>query len=155
LPHRSHDVKWIAGDPGDCLYQIRALIIEWLRGHSLSLGRRVISLGLAIDRLAETDLAGAAPILEEYFNHLRQSSFDGVFADLRLDPQFQLETVRALAVTRLEAENSSRFVECYDDFMRGLSWTPLSTMEELADRYQRAARDFFTPFVRRHEHLLE
>ena len=155
LPHRSGDIKLIAGDPDDRLYQIRTVVIEMIRERSLPLGQRIVSLGFAIDRLADVDMAGAVPVLEDYLKSLRRGSFDGIFAALRADPKFQLETVRDLVVARVETDRSTRFLECYKDFMRGLAWTPESTMEELADRYQRSCQSIFMPFVQRHEHLLE
>ena len=72
------------------------------------------------------------------------------------DPAFQLETVLELVVTRLESDYAApRFIECYSDFMRGLAWTPDSTMEELTARYYLSSQTSFLPFARRNEHLLE
>jgi lysine-N-methylase len=154
LPHRSRDIKWIAGDPDDHLYQIRTLVAEFIRERSLPLGQRIVGVGFAIDILADVDMADAVRLLEDHLKSLRQGSFDSTFAAVKADPTFQLKTVQDLVEGRLETE-SPRFLECYKDFLRGLAWTPESTMEELADRYQRAWQSIFTPFVRRHEHLLE
>ena len=154
LPYRSRDIKWVTGDPDDCLYQIRTLVVEFIRERSLSLGQRIAGMGFAIDTLADVDIAGAVRLLEDHLKSLRRGSSDSTFVAVKADPMFQLKTVQDLIVGRLETEYP-RFLECYQDFRRGLAWTPESTMEQLADRYQHAWQSFFMPFVRRHEHLLE
>jgi len=156
LPHRSGSLNLIAGDPDDRLYRIRTLLIELIQERSLPLWQRIVCLGFAIDRLAGVDLARAVPVLEDYLKSLRQGSLDGLFTDLKADPAFQMETVLDLVVARIGTDYTSpRFLECYKDFMRGLAWTPESTMEQLADRYYLSSQSIFLPFVRRHEHLLE
>jgi lysine-N-methylase len=156
LPNRSGSLNLIAGDPNDRLYQIRTLLIELIQERSLQLWQRIVCLGFAIDRLAGVDLARAVPILENYLKSLRQGSLDGIFTDLKADPAFQMETVLDLVVARIGTDYTSpRFLECYKDFMRGLAWTPESTMEQLADRYDLSSQSIFLPFVRRHEHMLE
>ena len=156
LPHRSGSLNWIADDPDDCLHQVRSLMIELVQERSLRLWQRVVALGFAIDRLAGVDMARAVAVMEDYLGSLRRGSFDDIFTALKADPVFQLETVLELVVTRIGSDYTSpRFLECYKDFMRGLVWTPESTMEELAARYSLSCQSYFLPFAQRHEHLLE
>jgi lysine-N-methylase len=156
LQHRSGSLNFIAGDPDDRLYRIRALVIELIRERSLPLWQRIVSVGFAIDRLAGVDMACAVTVLEDYLGSLRRGSFDRSFAALKADPAFQLETVLELVVARIGSDYTSpRFLECYKELMRGLAWTPATTMEELVSRYCFSSQRFFLPFIRRHEHLLE
>ena len=155
-PERAGGFNFIADDPDDCLYQVRTLLIEWIRERSRPLWQRIVSLGFAIDRLAEADMACAATVLEDFLGSLKRGSFDDALAALKANAEFQLETVLDLVVIRLGTDYTPpRFVECYTDFMRGLRWTPEASMEELAARYSLASERYFMPFVRAHEHVLE
>ena len=156
LPHRSVSLNLVSDDPDDCLYRIRALLMELIQERSRPLWQRIVSLEFAIGRLADVDLAHSVAILEDFLTSFRQGSFDPALAALKPDPVFQLETVLELVVARIGSDYTApRFLECYKDFMLGLAWTPETSMVELADRYYRHSQNTFLPFIRRHEHLLE
>jgi lysine-N-methylase len=155
LPHRSGSITPVTGD-ADSLYRVRALVIEVIRERSLPLWQRIVSLGIAVDRLAGVDMTHAVTVLEDHLRKLRQGLFHDTLALHRSDPQFQLETVLELVVARIQSDYTApRFLECYRDFMVGLAWTPESTMEELTARYCLSCQGSFLPFVGRNEHLLE
>ena len=159
-PDRAGSISEVSGDLDGRLHRVQALIIEAIRERSLPLWQRIVSLGFAIDRLAAIDgtgnMTGAITVLEDHLGSLRRGWINEPFAALKADPVFQLETVLELIVTRISTDYTSpRFLECYRDFMHGLSWTAASTMEELAGRRDAASRTWLLPFVRRHEHLLE
>ena len=156
LPHRAGSVTLVAGDTDSRLHQIRTLVIEVIRERSLPLWQRIVSLGIAVDRLAGLDTARAVAVLEDHLGNLRQGVFHDTLGRWQGDPAFQLETVLELVVTRIGSDHTApRFIECYSDFMRGLAWTPDCGMEELAARYYLFSKSYFLPFVHRNQHLLE
>lgn len=156
LPHRSGSVKLIAGDPEDRMYQVRSLVIQVIRERSLPLWQRIVSLGFAMEKLADVDTARAVEVLEDHLSQLRQGSFREALARQEGDAAFQLETVLELVVIRIESDYTApRFIECYRDFMRGLAWRPDAPTEELAARRSMASRSYLLPFLSRNEHLLE
>jgi lysine-N-methylase len=156
LPHRMGSVTIVTGDPDDSLYRVRALFIEAIGERSLPLWQRIVSLSFAMEALAGVEITRAVGVLEDHLRNLRQGMFHDILASQKGDPAFQLETVLDLVVARIESDYvPPRFIECYSDFMRGLAWTPDSSMEELAVRYDFSSRSYFLPFIRRHEHLLE
>jgi lysine-N-methylase len=155
-PGRATALSFVAGADQEKLIQVRELIIGVIQERSLPLGQRIVSLGLVIDQIAGVDATRAVRTLENHLRGLRQGLFAGIFTVQKSAPEFQLETVLEMIVARLGADyNSPRFLDCYDEFMRGLAWTNQSTMEEIAARYQQASRDSYRPFMRCHEHLLE
>ncbi len=156
LSYRSGSVTLVAGDPDDRLHRVRSRVIDVIRERSLPLWQRIVSLGFAMDRLAGVDTASAAAILEDHLRNLRQGLFNDILAARKGDPAFQLATVVKLIVTRLGSDYTApRFMECCNDFRRGLDWTADADIEDLAARYSLSARSYFRPFIRRHEHLLE
>jgi lysine-N-methylase len=156
LADRVGSLTVITGAADENVNRVRLLMIEVIRETSVPLWQRIVSLGLAVDRIAGVDSTTAVGKLKNHLIALKQGLLQGIFASLRADPAFQLETVLKLVVARLGADYTPPgFVDCYREFMRGLEWTNESTMEELASRYHRASEDCLLPFLHRHEHLLE
>jgi lysine-N-methylase len=156
LPHRAGSLAVVAGTVDERLIPVRALVIEMIEERSLPLWQRVVSVGLAVDRIAGADTTTAVGILEGCLGDLRQGLFRGIVARPENAPAFHLETVMEMIIARLRADYTSpRFLDCYSEFMRGLAWTSESTMEELAARYRRASESHFRKFVSSHEHLFE
>lgn len=123
--------------PESSVRRARAHAIELLRDRSRPLWERVVSLGSMIEMLPAVGPVHAGAVVQR-------------------DPGEQLETVMELIVARLGADYTApRFLECYREFMLGLEWTGESTMQELTARYEHAAAQYFLPFAKRHEHLLE
>jgi lysine-N-methylase len=153
---RAGSITDVAGAADERLDQVTILATEVIKERSVPLWQRIVSLGFAVDRMAGVDATRAATILKNHLAGLRQGLFRGIFADRQAAPAYQLETVLELIVARLGKDHTpGRFLECYGEFMGGLAWTKESTMEELIDRYRQASRDYFQPFMRRNEHLLE
>lgn len=156
LPRRAGSLSVVAGAADESFHRVRTLMIEVIGERSLPLWQRIVSLGFALDRIAGVDTTHAVGILQSHLSALRQGLLQGIFAGLHTAPALRMETVLELIVARLRADYTHpRLLDCYREFMRGLDWTNESTMEELASRYHRASEDYFLPFLRRQEHLLE
>ena len=149
LPYRAGALNFIASDPEHQLHQVRAVLIGLIKDRSVPLWQRIVSLGGAVDRIADVDTAEAAAVLKGHMSH-------ETLPVPRPDSVFQLETMLELIVARIGSDYTSpRFLACYRDFMVGLDWTPESSMEELAARYDRSSERYFLRFVKRHEHFFE
>jgi lysine-N-methylase len=156
LPHRSGSLTMIGDASGDYLKEVRRLAIEVIKDRSRPLWQRIVSLGYAIERLSSTGGAARARILEDHLRNLRAGLFDDVLNQQEAAPALQIEMVLELIVARIGTDyTSSRFLECYREFMQGLSWTAESSMDDLAIRYQSACHAYFLPFVRAREHFFE
>ncbi|HYA16532.1 MAG TPA: flagellin lysine-N-methylase [Bryobacteraceae bacterium] len=156
-PYRAGSVVLLANDvPDDSVHRVRSLMMEVIRERSRPLWQRIVSLGCAIDRIADMEIERAAGVMEDHLRCLRTGALDELLLSQKGNPALQLETALELIVARLGADYTSpRFIECYREFMLGLEWNAKSSMEELAERYQGALRTWFLPFVREHEHVLE
>lgn len=154
--HRPGTLNLIADDPGSQIVRARSLAIEFIQQRARPLWQRIVTLGLAVDRIAGMDPADAVIDLERCLNWFKEGSFDAALDSLKPDPQFQLETILELVVNRLGSDYTSpRFLDCYKDFMHGLNWTPESTIEQLAARYQSSTRTHFAAFTECHPKVLE
>ena len=118
-------------EPYRVFSEIRSRAISLLQDRSHPIGKRLCMLG-------ELCGAGPEPVTES------------------ANPADQLEIVLDLIVARISSDsNPRRFLECYQEFMNGLEWTTQSTMDEIASRYGQACSQYYLPFMRRHEHILE
>ena len=82
--------------------------------------------------------------------------FNESLAQLQPRPVAQLEVIVEMIVGRISSDFTSlRFRECYQDFMRGLEWTPESSLDDIGQRYARAYSDYYAPFMSQHDYMLE
>ena len=73
-----------------------------------------------------------------------------------VQPAAHLETMLELIVGRITSDSTSpRFRACYQEFMQGLDWTAETSMSDLGARYSAAISEYYAPFTRAHEYLLE
>jgi lysine-N-methylase len=64
--------------------------------------------------------------------------------------------MKAIADRRhMQGVASLRYGECYEEFLKGLSFTPEATDEEIANQYQQAYENYFQPFLKEHEYIFE
>ena len=123
--------------------EVRRQVVARLQDRSYPIWKRLLLVG----RLCES-LNGDGPDADAHA--------DDFPAHAVSQPAAQLEAVLDLIVARISADaNPRRFLECYQEFMQGLAWTPTSTMEEIGARYAQAFSQHYAPFLTRHEYMLE
>jgi lysine-N-methylase len=156
LPNRSGSLTLIGDAPEDCVNETRSIAMDVIRDRSHPLWQRIVSLGFTIEKLSTAGGTARIGILQDHVRNLRTGAFDDVLSRQKADPALQIEIVLELIVARIGTDyTSSRFLECYREFMRGLDWTAESSMDDLATRYQSACRTYFLPFVQTHQHFFE
>ncbi len=108
---------------------------------------------------AELPPGQQAEITAEFIRLWNGALQDGAFEvsrEIEPQPQIQVEAVLELIVARIGSDfTARRFLECYQEFMKGLNWGPESTMEELDRRFREARDKNYQPFMSRHEYLLD
>jgi lysine-N-methylase len=129
--------------------EIQRLVIGLLQNRSHVLWKRLLLLGWLCEEL------DAGSTMDAIRAHL--DSFDeGALAERPVQPAAQVEVVLELIVARITADTTPRrFIECYQEFMSGIQWTPQSTMDEIGDRYAEAYAQHYVSFMNRHEHMIE
>jgi lysine-N-methylase len=98
----------------------------------------------------------SAPLWKRLLTVGYGSASDSEFAQPVPRPLLQLETVLEIIVGRISSDFTARsFLNCYEQFMRGLEWTDQSSMTDLERRYTHAYSYYYAPFVAQHEYILE
>jgi lysine-N-methylase len=140
-------------------HEIRKLVVSLLQNHSYPLSSRLIMLGFFCDKLNET--AGHEPdetpdIVRGYADAIDRGLFNDLLSQSIAQPETQLEIVVELIVHRITSDfTPRRYLECYEEFMKGIEWGPESTMAEIGSRYAEAYRQYYAPFMDQHEYIME
>ena len=134
-------------------HQVRSLVISLLQNRTYPLWQRLVILGSLCDQLEGPD---PAQVLEGFRDAIAGRLFDQSLHQLRAQPAVQLEVGVQLIIDRIGSDFTSlRFRECYQEFMQGLQWTAESSMQALGARYASAYSEYYAPFMRQHEYMLE
>jgi lysine-N-methylase len=152
------------GNPYPYFQEMRELILEMLqscarpRWQRLALLARVVEeIGKIIDGSGTADEQAfeTAELIARTRGELQPEGWRFEPVDGKR-PLVQIEAVLELIVARIGSDfTTRRFLECYREFMQGLSWDADTTMEELNARYQEARVQHYEPFMSRHEYLLD
>ena len=141
--------------------EVRRDVISLLQNRSYSIAKRLFLLGCLCEKLDEEGMRAGEPdslnAIQKYAEGFNDGALDDLLATHSVHPPAaQLEVVLELIVARISSDsNPPRFLECYREFMGGIQWTSKSTMEEIGGRYAEARAQHYTPFISRHEHILE
>jgi lysine-N-methylase len=154
------ETKENAGKPYQFFREIRGFVIALLQHRDYPLWKRLVILGSLCDELhamAATGRYSQTPeILEAFRDAVQRNLFDEALGHHSAQPVAQLELILELIVGRISSDfTSPRFLACYQEFMQGLQWTAESSMDDIGRRYTAAFEELYTPFLSRHEHMLE
>lgn len=150
--------------PPDKPYQyfreIRGFAIWLMQYRAYPLWKRLAILGAFCDDLHEMTVAGSisetGEKLEEYRDMVQRNLLDELVGNQPPQQAAQLEIVLELIVGRIGSDfTPARFVDCYRQFMHGIDWTETSSMTDIGRRYSEAFSQYFAPFLRQHEYMLE
>jgi len=139
---------------------VRDLIVIILREQTYPLWKRLVIIGHLCDKLSEmADMQNDHDIpalLNGYLRAVRGKQFDELLSKCRVQPSAQVVTVLELVVGRISSDfTGRRFLECYQDFMQGLQWTPESHLQDVTRRYAEAWATYYVPFFEQNRDLME
>jgi len=140
-------------------HEVRRLVLSLLQNRSYPLSSRLIILGYLCDKLNETsghDQDDLPDIVRGYGDAIDRGLFNDLLCQSIASPETQLEIMAELIIYRITSDfTQRRFLDCYEEFMRGIGWGPDSTMAEIGIRYAEAYRQYYAPFMERHEYIME
>jgi len=140
--------------------EIRSFVIWLLQYRDWPLWKRLAILGSFCNQLHELAATGRhariPSVLQWYRDAVDRNLLDKRLNNHRAQPEAQLEMVLEMIVGRIGSDfTPPRFLASYDEFMRGIQWTPEANMEDIARRYTAAFSQHYAPFLSRHEYMLE
>ncbi|HUA17458.1 MAG TPA: flagellin lysine-N-methylase [Bryobacteraceae bacterium] len=148
------------GKPYEHFRQIREVTIWMLQYRQYGLWERITILASLCDQLQTNVEAGQQSqipeVLAAYRDAVERGTFDAALASHRPQQVKQLELILELIIGRIGSDfTTPRLLACYQKFMDGMAWTADVSMAELGTRYGAAHAQYYAPFLKEHQHMLE
>jgi len=148
------------GKPYPHFPDVRSLIVAILRERTYPLWKRLVIIGHLCDKLSEMAAMNndqdIPALIQGYLDATSNGSFDKLLSKCQVQPSAQLVTVLELIVKRITSDfTGRRFLDCYQDFMHGLKWTPESNLEDITRRYAGAYAKYYAPFFDQNQYVME
>lgn len=144
-------------------WELRIFTIQVLQNRRETLADRLLFLGLfyqKVQQLIEARQYDDIPETIRFYSRLlEQGGWADLFSKLPQRTAVQMTVLKKIAEARLMAGvDHARYIQCYEQFMQGLEVTQELLEEsekDMVQRYETAYRDFYEPFMREHEYILE
>ncbi|MDF2652671.1 MAG: lysine-N-methylase [Paenibacillus sp.] len=141
-------------------WELRIFTIQVLQNRSYSIADRLVILGFFYQKLAEIVREDQIDSIEQtianYMTFVEDGSFKAALSEIPSNTAIQMELLKELADERFFAGiNSTRYYNCFSVFLSGIEYTLTDPIEDIAKRYQDAYANFYSPFMKDHEYILE
>lgn len=141
-------------------WELRIFTIQVLQNRREALADRLLFLGLFYQKIQQhLDEGKIDAIPETIGTYLRLMEQGGLAESLSMLPSrtsVQMTVLKKIADARfVSGISNGRYIQCYTQFLKGLKYTREATEEEIVRRYETAYRDYYEPFMREHEYILE
>ncbi len=152
--------KQVVNRPLKYFWDIRIFTIDILQNRRYLLWERLIILGLFIEKLNkcvnENKIVDIPNVIQSYNKMLEEETFKGVLDSIPADCTVQLQLIKDIIDIRVNRGVLNKtYMECYDNFLKGVNYTEEATKEEIIDNYQKAFEEYYKPYMDNHEYVLE
>ena len=155
----THELK-LNNKPQKYLWELRIFTITVLQDRNYSLHQRVTILGMFYQKLQEcisservSDITG---LIASYTNLMQDGSLRESLSDIPVQNYIQMKLLKEIADRRyFMGVNSKRYLECFTEFLSGVGYTAGAQVEEIGKQYQNACKEYYEPFMKEHEYILE
>lgn len=146
--------------PERFFWDLRIFTIDVLQNREYELSERLMILGIFYQQLQQRLENGGVhdiPVLIDTFTSLiKAGDIKELLAGIPTQVEIQMELLKELTDVRVaKGVRSQRYWECFTQFLSGLQYTQDATVEDVADRYRRAEKDYYRPFITERQYLLE
>jgi lysine-N-methylase len=141
-------------------WDIRIFTISLLQNRKYFLWERLIILGLFMENLQravdENDSNRIPQLVSEYNQMIEQEVLRNAFLSIPSEWTVQLQLIKDIIDIRVNRGTSSKiYMECYDQFIKGLNYNEEYNKEEVVKNYQKAFSEYYRPFMDEKEYILE
>lgn len=141
-------------------WDLRMFSIGILQNRSQSLEVRLMTLGLFYQKLVTFSLGDMASQLEnsmqQYERYLSDDKQVKMLMDLPQNRSFQMNMAKELVRYRLSGGiTSQRYIDCLKEMLDGLKLEDDTEIDASLETYERNYVDYYQPFMKEHEYVLE
>lgn len=139
------------------LWELRFFAIQVLQNRDYGIADRLIILGmfcLDVKECLEKEESGRIPsLIDSYVHSLTTGELKAPLAEVPVNFGTQAEILQLLTET-LVPKKKQRYAECYNQLRGSLGLENEST-KEIAEMYRDAYQNYYYPFMKKNEYLLE
>ena len=141
-------------------WELHLFSIEMLKNRKFSLWQRLLTLGFMSKKVTDYAKNGNQHLipaaLEEYRQQMDDASEALYLKEIPEKQDIQIALIKNLLSDNvIEGINSDRFLECHEQFLRGLSNESDPDLTSLLENYRIAYSNYYAPFMEKHDYILE
>lgn len=143
-------------------WPLRIFCISVLQNRKYSLTDRLIILGLFMkkvqDYLENNRVHKIPELIEEYNAIIEDKSLKKSLNDIPANLAIQMELMKEFNDQRFViafSHNSQSYIDCVAEFLNGIEYIADAKVEDIGERYKEAYLNYYEPFMREHEYILE
>lgn len=149
-----------ANKPQRYFWELRIFTISIMQKREYNLWERLIILGLFYKKLKEYLTDGKVHdlprLIASYSNMASERLFKDLLEEIPTLSTIQLELLKEITDQRvIQGVNSKRYLECFSEFIKGITYSDESNKAEIAERYADAYSKYYAPYMDKHEYILE
>ncbi|SEC34359.1 flagellin lysine-N-methylase [Paenibacillus sp. GP183] len=155
----THD-KRMMNKPQRYFWELRIFTIQVIQNREYMLSERLIILGMFYnklqDHISNHEIHEIPQLIASYTNMMSGGALRDLLTDIPAQKVIQMEILKELADERIiRGITSNRYLECFIEFLHGIQYTEEASVDEIAERYQEAYDQYYQPFMKEHEYILE
>lgn len=140
--------------------QLRDFSISIIKNDKYELWEGLIILGLFLSKIQkyinEDNITQISSVVDNYKKMVSNGSFDNILIKIPTVTTLQMEILKELADERyFEGINNERYYECYSEFLRGIKYISKLSIEQIANNYNIAYKNYYKPFMDKRKYILK
>ncbi len=141
-------------------WEMRIFTIQTIQNRKYSLVERLIFLGMFFQKVQQyiqtNDISQIPQLIANYTVLLEEKGLSETLEKIPSLTLIQMELLKSLIDTRVSRGiRNQKYFDCYGEFLTGIQYTKDATLEEISLRYQAVHDNYYLPFMKDHEYLLE
>ncbi|MFS0575519.1 flagellin lysine-N-methylase [Sporosarcina sp. 179-K 3D1 HS] len=138
------------------LWELRIFIIRTLQNRTLTIENRLIVIGLFLKKYEELNGKSVEELIKQFDSSIDDKTLLASMQQLPSNLSFQVNLCKKLIEYRSSTTiTSDRYLECLDEMVKGLGLDQEETEEAILKNYKVAYSEYYIPFMREHEYILE
>ncbi|KAA0966777.1 hypothetical protein FQ087_11300 [Sporosarcina sp. ANT_H38] len=144
----------------ELFWDLRIFTIRTLQNRTISIENRLIVLGLFLKKFDELDSGNKSEkllsLIQEFDRKIDNKIFIESISQLPSNISFQINLCKSLLKYRTTSPISSkRYIECFDEMVKGLGLNGEHDGAEVIQHYQNVYETNYKPFFEDHAYILE
>lgn len=143
-------------------WSLRIFAITLLQNRNYKLSDRLIILGIFIQKIQsciEEDKISCIPdIIDNFYKIIKEDGLKEQLREIPTNFAMQMELMKEINDQRFSfgiTPNTKAYLQCVKEFLEGIQYVEDCSVEEVAKIYDDAYKNYYKPFMDKHEYILE